>query len=307
MLPVTTRAVCQLPYPLEAIPSDYVDEHGIKGGAFGNWASDRKALGLGPHRGVDFSGFHVDRLNLSRTIVAFVDGVVTAIRWSDVLGNTVEVLDAEGWYWLICHVKGALVHTGDRVIRGQTPLAVMGQTGSAASFDHFHIALSQTTNGGAEGVVVDPIAHIQARLPEEDDVADTTGSFSYSPDHPLALAPNAWVTVPIDDSGRDFSFITGFDGIVQLNAKLKLSGIGAGRTAQARLQIVTYTDGKATATAYSDVIELHGSDGFAFPAFSEALSVHANQRVRLVLLGQEPTAQLVRVAVSVVRLKRSAS
>lgn len=301
---MSTRAVCELPYPLEAIPSDYPDSNGIKGGAFGNWASDRKSLGLGPHRGVDYSSFHVDRLKLSRTIVAWVDGRVNAITHTGILGNILEIEDDEGFFWSICHIKGALVHTGDRVLRGKTPLAVMGMTGSAASFEHFHIALSRTAGGGVTGAVEDPIKHILDRLPEDTDVADLTGSFSYTPDHPLALSPSKWVTTPISETGRDFSFITGFDGIAQVNVNLKLSGIGAGKTAQARLQTVTYTDGKATATAYGDVIELHGSDGFAFPSFSTALNVHANQRVRLVLLGQEATAQVHHLAVSVVRIKR---
>jgi hypothetical protein len=290
-----TTAECVLPYPVEAIP---------QGGVFGDWSQLRKNAGLGPHRGVDFSAFHADRLGLSHTYRSVTDGVVTntTARFNPVLGHVVEVLDYEGWYWLYCHNSKVLVQPGDRVTAGVTPLAVMGETGTAAQAVHLHLALSKTQNGGAIGAVVDPIAHMEARLKEDDDVVSTEGSYTYSYKNPLALSTKDWKTVAIN-AKNDSSFVTGFDGVVHVATRL--AGLPAGQTVQARLQIVTIENGKTTAVAYSDVVELQGSGGDAFPSFSDAVSIKKNQRLRLVLLAQTEGVTVKRTAVTVLRFQRS--
>jgi hypothetical protein len=293
-----TTAECVLPYPTSCIPA---------GGVFGDWSQLRKSAGLGPHRGVDFSAFHADQLGLSHTYRSVTDGVVTSTtsRYNPVLGHVVEVLDDEGWYWLYCHNSVLLVKEGDRVHAGVTPLAVMGETGTAAQAVHLHLALSRTKNGGAIGAVVDPIAHIEARLKEEDpDVVSTAGSYTYTYKNPLELSTTDWKTVSIDAHANS-SFVTDFDGIVYASVATRLSGLPAGATVQARLQIVTVENGKTTAVAYSDVVELQGSGGDAFPSFSDGVSIKKNQRLRLVLLAQHEGVTVKRTAVTVLRFQRS--
>ena len=150
------RAVCALPYPDEAIPVN---------GQFGAAAPPR----VRPHRGVDWSRYHIDRLGLSRWWTFAAAGTITALKATDTgeLGLIVEVRDTEGWYWTYCHSArlAAGLAVGTTVTLRQVG-GLMGASGSAASAgsEHLHLALSNTAGGGVSGAVVDPVAHIKARL-----------------------------------------------------------------------------------------------------------------------------------------------
>lgn len=132
----------------------------------------------------------------------------------------------------------------------------------------------------------------------------TIGSYVYSPKTPTALSTSEWTTIPVDPNGG-FSFVHGFDGIVHVDFAFAIRALPVGATAQARIQILTFdAAGAVTGTAYSDVVELQGSGGTAFPSFGDTVVVTAAQRLRLVMLGQVPGVEVVRSAASVLRFRK---
>lgn len=135
---------------------------------------------------------------------------------------------------------------------------------------------------------------------EKDVMVSTAGSYIFSPKPAIALPTDKWLEVPIDDK-NNLSFVIGYAGVVLVNAAFAFSGLPFGSTVQTRLEIVTIADGKTTGVAFSDVVELQGSGGNAFPAFSDSVVLTADQRLRLVLLAQQPGTQLLRSSVSVLR------
>ena len=74
------------------------------------------------HTGIDIAA------PLGSILVASNDGVVTAVGWVNVGGRRVCVGDASGIETCDYHTSAALVHVGDRVVRGQ-PVALVGLTG----------------------------------------------------------------------------------------------------------------------------------------------------------------------------------
>lgn len=152
----------RLPFPLECIPTSPVDSKGRKGGAFGNITPSRRR----PHRGVDFSRFHILRLKLSLNVRAVTAGVVTAVETRDrgELGRYVEIRDDEGFYWGYYHLQSVSTLVGRRVELGDV-VGVVGSSGSAAlaGAEHLHLTLSDERGGGINGRVFDPILHILAR------------------------------------------------------------------------------------------------------------------------------------------------
>jgi murein DD-endopeptidase MepM/ murein hydrolase activator NlpD len=74
------------------------------------------------HTGIDVAA------PLGALIEAADDGVVTAIGWVNVGGRRVCVGHATGVETCDYHTSAALVHVGDRVVRGQ-PIALVGLTG----------------------------------------------------------------------------------------------------------------------------------------------------------------------------------
>ena len=74
------------------------------------------------HTGIDIAA------PLGSLLVAADDGIVTAVGWVPVGGRRVCVGHATGVVSCDYHTSAALVHVGDRVVRGQ-PVALVGLTG----------------------------------------------------------------------------------------------------------------------------------------------------------------------------------
>lgn len=167
---------------------------------------------------------------------------------------------------------------------------------------------SRGTTAGVAGDVDLSIATVDlfpAAVPEAD-VASTIGSYIYTPKVPLLLSTTGWTTVHVNAIGG-VSYLWHFDGVVHTDFQFKIANLPFGSTVQARIQIVTYdsTDTKVTGTAYSDVVELQGSSGYAFPSFGDTVVVNSNQRLRLVMAAQSPGVQVIRSAASVLAFKKA--
>lgn len=127
--------------------------------AFGTHSAERKAMGLGPHRGCDYNGFNaagkrVFKFGLGTPLPAVGDGVVTLNKWTDVLGWVVEIKVGK-WFFTYCHMqKQSSLKVGDKVKSGQT-VGLAGSTGSASNGPHLHFTLSLTSGGGITGKVFD--------------------------------------------------------------------------------------------------------------------------------------------------------
>jgi murein DD-endopeptidase MepM/ murein hydrolase activator NlpD len=139
---------------------------------FNEHSPARRALGLGPHRGVDFKG-------ANNVISAVTAGVVDFIQWSDVLGWVMNQKTDDGWYVGYCHLscnthgqncKGPAqgcrspyksLRVGQRLTLGQA-VGRVGNTGSASTGPHLHITLSKAKRGVFSGKVYDIAAHIEA-------------------------------------------------------------------------------------------------------------------------------------------------
>lgn len=138
---------------------------------FGAWPAARKAMGLGPHRGVDWNG-----MKKGAPLPAIANGVISQNYWSDVLGWVVELKvlapfgkdrELRPMYFMYCHLdKQSPLKVGSKVKSGDS-VGGAGTSGSASSGIHLHFALSTTTKGGAIGKVYDPHAYILRRMAEE--------------------------------------------------------------------------------------------------------------------------------------------
>lgn len=127
----------RLPFPKVADP-------------FGSHSPQRKAMGLGPHRGCDYNGFKA-----GTPLKAVGDGKVTLNKWSDVLGWVVEIQVGK-WFFIYCHMnEQSPLKVGTAVKSGQT-VGGAGTSGSASSGVHLHFTLSLTSGGGISGKVYDP-------------------------------------------------------------------------------------------------------------------------------------------------------
>jgi murein DD-endopeptidase MepM/ murein hydrolase activator NlpD len=127
----------RLPFPKVADP-------------FGSHSPQRKAMGLGPHRGCDYNGFKA-----GTPLKAVGDGKVTLNKWSDVLGWVVEIQVGK-WFFIYCHMdKQSPLKVGTAVKSGQS-VGGAGTSGSASSGVHLHFTLSLTSGGGISGKVYDP-------------------------------------------------------------------------------------------------------------------------------------------------------
>lgn len=134
----------------------------LRNDEFGNMASYRKH----PHRGQDWSPAE------KAVIPAISDAKVVNIFWSDVLGNVVEVLAADGVYTQYCHLADApkSIKKGDLIKLGQ-PIGRVGggkntPSGSASTGAHLHMGMSKVKNGHLAPYekLIDPLKHILANL-----------------------------------------------------------------------------------------------------------------------------------------------
>lgn len=139
--------------------------------------------------------------------------------------------------------------------------------------------------------------------PKDPDMASTAGSYTYTPKTPLALSTSKWLEVPVNGIGG-VTFVANYDGLVWVSVATRFRGLPYGSTAQARLEVVTVVKGKVTEVAYSDVVELQGSDGDAYPSFSDGVELHHDQRLRLVMLAQIEGVKVVRTAATVFRFQK---
>lgn len=133
---------------------------------FGTHGETRKKLGLGPHRGLDYS------VQAGTPLVAIGSGRVKNIGETSVLGYFIEisapvivkgkqVVKIFGYYHL-AEDQSKTWKVGDAVKGGQV-LCKSGNTGSASSGPHLHLMAGDKINL-ATNPVEDPLALIEATL-----------------------------------------------------------------------------------------------------------------------------------------------
>lgn len=138
----------RLPFPKVADP-------------FGSHSAQRKAMGLGPHRGVDYNGFKA-----GTPLPAVGDGVITLNKWTNVLGWVIELKVGKN-YFIYCHMnKQSPLKVGAKVKSGDT-VGGAGTSGSASSGVHLHFTLSNTSGGGITGKVFDAHGFLVKKIAEE--------------------------------------------------------------------------------------------------------------------------------------------
>lgn len=156
---------------------------------FASWSAERKSMGLGPHRGVDYNGLdpktnkRVFKFAKGTPLPAVNDGVISANYWSEILGWVVELKVMGPWgkdrkstyvYFMYCHLdKQSPLKVKTKVKSGQS-VGAAGTTGSASSGVHLHFTCSLTSKGGALGKVYDGHAYIARRINEEKKTASET-------------------------------------------------------------------------------------------------------------------------------------
>jgi murein DD-endopeptidase MepM/ murein hydrolase activator NlpD len=136
------------------------------GDKFGTHSDVRKKLGLGPHRGLDYS------VQSGTPLLAIGSGRVKNIGETSVLGYFIEIsapviikgkLEVKifGYYHLL-EDQAQFWKVGDPVKGGEV-LCKSGNTGSATSGAHLHLMAGEKINL-ATNPVEDPLALIEATL-----------------------------------------------------------------------------------------------------------------------------------------------
>jgi murein DD-endopeptidase MepM/ murein hydrolase activator NlpD len=91
---------------------------------------------------------------MGTAVYATADGVVDRAEWSGGYGNLVEIDHGKGLQTRFGHLSRVLVHSGDRVVRGQL-IALMGSTGrSTGSHLHYEVRI--------DGHAVNPVPFLQS-------------------------------------------------------------------------------------------------------------------------------------------------
>lgn len=169
----------RLPFPKVADP-------------FGSHSKERKAMGLGPHRGVDYNKFKA-----GTPLPAVGDGTITLNKWTDVLGWVIE-LKVGKHYFIYCHMdKQSPLKVGTVVKSGQS-VGGAGTSGSASSGVHLHFTLSLTSGGGISGKVYDAHAFLVKAIATEKarKAAKSTVVAAPTPAPVVASAPAAVEVCP---------------------------------------------------------------------------------------------------------------
>ncbi|WP_116091512.1 peptidoglycan DD-metalloendopeptidase family protein [Sphingomonas crusticola] len=100
------------------------------------------------HAGIDLAA------PMGTAVYATADGVVDRAEWSGGYGNLVEIDHGKGLQTRFGHLSRVLVHSGDRVVRGQL-IALMGSTGrSTGSHLHYEVRI--------DGHAVNPVPFLQS-------------------------------------------------------------------------------------------------------------------------------------------------
>lgn len=133
------------------------------GAGWGSLFGAHESFRAHPHRGAD-------TLNQEGEIVGFpCDAIVSEVFWSDVLGWTVEFIDAEKTHIQASHLKEKpkSYRSGDEVKAGR-PLGRCGNTGSASTGAHVHWAMSKKAHPHLVSYsdLLDPKAYWEAHLPK---------------------------------------------------------------------------------------------------------------------------------------------
>ena len=125
---------------------------------FGTHSELRKSLGLGPHRGVDYS---VPR---GTPLKAVGKGTIVGVYESKVLGWVVElrtyVSEDDIRIFAYCHLDKAEVKVGQKVKQGDV-IGKSGNSGSATSGAHLHFMC-----GRAEHLATSPVEDPLKWLPK---------------------------------------------------------------------------------------------------------------------------------------------
>lgn len=108
------------------------------------------------HKGIDLIAIPNNR---NEEIVAFADGVVTAVQKTGVqygVGCYVRIKHDNGYYTKYFHMKSGsiVVNVGDRVVKGQK-LGIIGKTGQSTA-EHLHFQIDKGSNASA----IDPYDYI---------------------------------------------------------------------------------------------------------------------------------------------------
>jgi len=133
---------------------------------FGTHGETRKKLGLGPHRGLDYS------VQSGTPLIAIGSGRVKNIGETSILGHFIEIsapvivkgkieVKIFGYYHLL-EDQSQFWKVGDAVKGGQV-LCKSGNSGSASSGPHLHLMAGDKINL-ATNPVEDPLALIEATL-----------------------------------------------------------------------------------------------------------------------------------------------
>jgi hypothetical protein len=130
------------------------------GAAWGSLFGAHESFRQHPHRGAD-------SLYQEGAIVGFpCDAIVSEVFWSDVLGWTVEFIDAERTHIQASHLaeKPKSYRSGDEVKAGR-PLGRCGNTGSASTGAHVHWAMSKKAHPHLVGYndLIDPKQYWETR------------------------------------------------------------------------------------------------------------------------------------------------
>jgi murein DD-endopeptidase MepM/ murein hydrolase activator NlpD len=95
---------------------------------------------------------------------AITSGTVTAVYWSDVIGNVVIQTTQDDKFLLYAHLaQPSKLKVGTKVVIGLTKIGNMGSTGTASTGPHVHIAMSKKSNPSlaAFADLIDPVKHIK--------------------------------------------------------------------------------------------------------------------------------------------------
>jgi len=131
----------------------------LRGDELGNLAPYRQGR---PHRGQDWAPKE------KSGIKAITSGKVTAVFWSDVLGNCVIHNTADGLFVLYAHLAApSELKVGHNVVGGETKIGNVGggantPSGSASTGAHLHLSISKKKDVHLCNIkyLVEPIKHI---------------------------------------------------------------------------------------------------------------------------------------------------
>ena len=112
---------------------------------FGTHSEQRKAMGLGPHRGLDYA------VPVGTPLKAVGSGTIVRVYESGILGHVVELRTTVAFedriiirHFAYCHLDKTEVKVGQKIKQGQI-IAHSGNTG-ASSGPHLHLMAGITEN-----------------------------------------------------------------------------------------------------------------------------------------------------------------